>query len=44
MSKEMMAQSTSNISEELQLYKEKIFSLQEQNHQLDLQGGKVIKP
>lgn len=46
MSKETMAQSTSNItekfSEELQLSKEKISSLQEQNHQLDLQGGKVI--
>ena len=48
MTKETMAQSTSNItekfSEELQQCKEKISSLQEQNHQLDLQGDKVIKP
>lgn len=48
MTKETMAQSTLNItekfSEELQQCKEKISSLQEQNHQLDLQGDKVIKP
>lgn len=42
----MTAQSMSNVtgelSKEVQLCKEKIASLEEQNHQLDLQGGKVI--
>ena len=42
----MTAQSTSNItgelSEELQLCKEKVSSLEEQNRQLDLEGSKVI--
>lgn len=41
------AQSTSNVteklSEELQLCKEKVSSLEDQNDQLELQGSKVIK-
>jgi len=44
----MTVHSTSNVteelSEELQLCKEKVSSLEEQNCQLDLQGSKVMKP
>ena len=43
MTAQSMSNTTEKLSEELQLCKEKISSLEEQNRQLDLQGSKVIK-